>query len=363
MSLERGLPDGAMSPKRQDGTLFACGFEDVDGLEANTRALLAVREEEIQALSECDVVSGHFSLSTLRRVTGDRSVATVLREPRARLLSHYAFWRVSSGLREQWRGYPALDHALRPLDEFLAEPLIAKATDNLVCRMLLDDAWIPACGFIAAEDVSEIAEQATAVLDRLGYVGVLELGDSVWRGLSQFFGVTLCPTHVNTTASQRDSEEVWDADVAGSGLEITASTLELLEARTAADAIVYRHALVGAGCSAARVEQRCAVSFAQELARVGDVLGTFASGYRSSARTIAELEQQLQRARVEASTARADASSARTEASNYRAWLEGIKGSTSWRATAPARAAKARLLRIRPRDGRRTSTNGAGTRP
>ncbi len=332
LSLERELPDGAVSRKLQDGTLFCGGWSDVESLDADTRAMLAISDDEVRALSECAVVSGHFSLSTLVRVTDSASIATVLREPRARLLSHYAFWRVSPPLREQWRGYVALDHAQRPLDEFLAEPEVAQATDNLVCRMLLDDARIPESGFIAAEDRSDVAAEAIAMLDTLGYVGVLELGDAVWQGFSQFFGVTLSPIHVNATASPRESAKAPDGAAPGSEFEITASTLELLEARTAADAVIYRHALAGAGCSAEQVERICAASFARELVRVGDALGKFSSGYRRHARTITELEQQLQRAQ--------------TESSNYRAWLEGVEGSASWRMTAPVRAAKQHLLRI-----------------
>jgi hypothetical protein len=73
--------------------------------------MLAINDPEIAALSGYPIVSGHFSLPTLLWITEPLSVATVLREARTRLLSHYAFWRQSSEVRTTWRGFPALDHA------------------------------------------------------------------------------------------------------------------------------------------------------------------------------------------------------------------------------------------------------------
>jgi hypothetical protein len=201
--------------------------------------MVVITDAEIASLSDYAALIGHFSLPTLLQVTETPSVATLLREPRARLLSHYAFWRLSAGTPGAWRGLPSLDHAVGPLVDFLAEPLVAQNTDNLFCRMLLHgDDRIPEDGFISADDIPAVASIAVAALDTLGFVGVLELGDSMWQGLSRLFGVDLAPVRLNATESLSVT-----ANAPGAEFDITSRTLDLLEARTAADGIIYRNAL------------------------------------------------------------------------------------------------------------------------
>jgi hypothetical protein len=377
VALERALSPDIISPKRQDMSLFCGGVSDAEMLDPGARALLVVDSGEIERLAEYPIVTGHFSLSTLLGITDAASIATVLREPRSRVLSNYAFWRLSSDLHHEWREYLALKHAQRPLDEFLAEPLVARATDNLVCRMLLDgDDRIPKLGFICSEDVDALASRAIAVLGTLGFVGILELGESLWNGLSGFFGASLAPVHVNTTASHGKT-----SDAPAASPEISTRTLSLLDARTAADAIVYREALRAAGRSARSAERLGAAAFASELVRFGDVAGSFASESRGLAQTIGELRQQLSRMDDERQGAAEEQQrttdelqrttdarqrtaeelrrarelllstehllrQAEAELRNHRDWLEGIQTSASWRLTKPARTVKRRLVKI-----------------
>lgn len=340
VSLSTVLPPGAMSPKGLDTSTLCCGFQEFDSLDPEMRAALVVGDDELRELSDYAVVSGHFSLATLLRATSAASVATVLREPRARLLSFYAFWRLSSSIRMSWRGYPAPDHALRPLDEFLAEPQLAPATDNLICRMLLaPDPRIPDLDFIAPEHVDELAAHAIAALEALGFVGVLDLGDSIWAGLSDFFGVSLTPTRVNTTAAHGLTADVPDAN-----LRITAHTLDLIDARTASDAIVYRHALAGEGYSSEWTERSSAAAFAEQLVRLGDVAGATASQLRGRVRRKdVELKDRDDALR----SAREGLAGKEAELGLHRSWLDAIQGSTSWRVTAPVRGAKRALMKLR----------------
>ncbi|MGP0032956.1 MAG: hypothetical protein ACLP4R_00010 [Solirubrobacteraceae bacterium] len=329
-----------MSPKRQDASLFCGGFDDIDRLDRHVRAILAVRGDEHRELSPYSVVSGHFSLSTLLRITSPSSIAIVLREPRARVLSHYAFWRLSSSVRTAWRGYPALDHALRPLNEFLAEPQVAQASDNVVCRMLLgEDPDLPELGFIAPEQVDYIASRAIAALESLGFVGVLELGDSIWSGLSRFFEVSLTPMRLNTAGAEDPCGDAPDVK-----LEITARTLDLLYSRTAADAIVYRHAMESQGYSRECADRLSAAAFADELVRLGNVADAAASDLR---RRLRQKDVETEHCadllrRTQETLDRREAELAQT-----RGWLEALQRSTSWRITAPVRAAKRTLRKPR----------------
>jgi hypothetical protein len=368
VSLETALPPGAVSPKRQDAPLFCGGFNDFDLLDPGVRAMLVIDSDELRELSDSAVVSGHFSLSTLLRITDASSITTVLREPRSRVLSHYAFWRLSPTVRRDWRGDPALDHALRPLDEFLSEPQVAGAIDNLVCRMLLrGDTRIPDLGFIAPEHVDDLGSRAITALQTLGFVGVLELGDSMWTGLSRFFGVSLAPMRLNTTAADGQTADAPDAR-----LNITEHTLELLDARTAVDAIVYRHALASEGYSADRAERLSASAFADELVRLGDVAGASASELRERVRCkdaelhdrgellriareelagkeaeLAGKEAELAGKEAELAGKEAELAGKEAELALHRGWLDAIQGSASWRVTTPARAAKRALMRLR----------------
>lgn len=337
VSLEHALPPEAVGPKRQDATLL-CGFTDLDRLEPGIRALLAVDPDEISALANHPVVSGHFSLPTLLRVAAPSSVATALREPRSRLLSHFAYWRLSTGLRSTWRGYPPLEHALRSLDEFLAEPQIAQATDNLLCRMLLfGDPRIPELDFIT--DPEAIALQAIAALKTLGFVGIVELPEAMWRGLSTFFDTHLSPMVINTTAAESVGSSAPALE-----LDVTADTLDLISARTAADTIVYQHVQREAGLSSSLAERLGAAAFANELMRLGNIAGTAATESRERACRIEELSEQLDvesRQHTEVLTqVQQEVQDTREELSRNRASLAALQKSKSWRITAPARAAR-----------------------
>jgi hypothetical protein len=354
-SLEQALPLGTISPKREDPSMVCCGFRDYDRLNPQVREVFVVGDDEVAALSDYSVVSGHFSLPTLLRVTRASAVATVLREPRARVLSQYAFWRLfSPTVRTAWSPIKSFDHALRPLDEFLTEPLVAAATDNLVCRMLLgDDSRIPRVGFVADSDIDAVALDAIGALETLGYVGVLELGDSIWDGLSGFFGVPLEPISVNKTESHRET-----ADAPPAGGTVTLETLDALDARTAADAIVYRNVLSTNGYSAGYIERLQASAFASELIQLGNVVGTSATEARVRGRRSEDLARQLLTKDEELAQASALVHETREQLAEtneqlgwHRLWLEAIQGSASWRLTAPLRAGKRTLRRLSPSAG------------
>lgn len=269
-------------------------------------------------------IIGHFRLSTLLRVAPSGSIATVLREPRARLLSLYSFARAHPDLVSMWRPYPDERsvgmQALRPLDEFLSEPLIAPDTDNQVCRLILDgDARIPPLDFISRADAEATAEAAIERLETLGFVGVLELGQPTWAGLTDFFDVQLTPVRANVTSQWPD---------AGGRTRITEGTLDLLEQRTAADAIVYRAFLRRAGIAGADAERFSLAALAEQLTRFGE-----SAGRAAAEQALAELREQLLRADE--------------ELADHRRWLAGIESSASWRVTAPLRTAMRTLRGIR----------------
>lgn len=257
-ALQAALPVGSLAPRRFDRSVFA-DFHDFELLPEEARNLIAVDRRETQALGKFRVVSGHFSLPTLLQITDPLSISTVLREPRTRLLSLYAYWRVP-GIHDLWSPYRTADHAQRPLGEFLSQPRIASVIDNQICRMLLyGDERLPESSFTAESDIESIAADAVAQLDALGFVGVLEQGD-IWQGLARLFNVKLIPTKLNIT------EELERPTAAERKKRPTSETLDLIQERNAADLLVYNHVLARAGLDTSERQRLGDETFAYQLA-------------------------------------------------------------------------------------------------
>jgi hypothetical protein len=354
VALEAALPPDSLAPRRMDASTF-CGFREFELLRSSSRDLVAVNDDEVRSMRWYRAVSGHFSLTTLLQITDAPAIGTILREPRARVMSLYLYWRTPN-LFDTWLPYSVEEHALLPLDRFMAEPRLAPAVDNQVCRMLLHgDPRIPQEGFIAETDVDAIAADAIAQLDTLGFVGVLELGDSAWHGLARLFGVELEPKRVNVTG------DLGNVAVASPGEKLlTVAALDLLAQRSAADRIVYDHALAIAGVRGGERLRLVESAFAAQLVRLGDLLGSSAAKHaRAIDEARAEFEQkELLNAEVAELRARLDSRERvvrelgdeierrAEEVRRVRRWLDAVHASASWRVTAPLRAGK-QMLRAR----------------
>src|SRR5579863_24533 len=364
-ALELALPPGSLAPRRFDKSLFT-DFDAFDLLRPEARDLVALEPHEVQALGRYRAVSGHFSLTTLLQITNAASIATVLREPRARLLSLYMYWRIPN-IGDFWAPSRTADHARRPLREFLSEPHLAPVIDNVVCRMLLYvDARLREADFAARADIESLAANAIERLDELGFVGILELGEFVWRGMRQMFDVKLDPTMVNMT-------EGFGGLIAmeQEGQLLTAETLDLLERRTVADQMVYEHALALVGVESHERRLLGNGAFAHQLVKLGDLTGRSAAQVAEQAelmrvlRSEAEDERKRWQAALLAheSTVRAheetieshrgriqglEAKTARykEDIDGLRGWLAAVHASASWRLTTPLRATKHAAQRL-----------------
>lgn len=268
VALEAAFPDGAVAQRRSDTSIF-CDFSAFDRIDEPARALVAVGDEEIAALARYRVVSGHFSLPTLLRLAPASNVATVLREPRTRLISAFMFLRLTP-IVDFWGPYgrEVLSRPAQSFEACLSEERVARATDNQACRLLLHgDPRLPDGKFVAPADAQGVAESALDRLDRLGYVGILER-DDVWAGMSRFFGATLEPVRTNVTG---------EGELPVGALPIPAfdmeAVLELIDQRSAADRIVY-DTLLGQRCADQEEVRRVAdAAFAAELVRFGNLTG------------------------------------------------------------------------------------------
>lgn len=187
-------------------------------------------------------LEGHFALDTILAGFDPADVVCILREPRARFLSHYTFWRSwGDELRDQWLPYDVPREARRPLAEYCRSPVAAHQADNLVVRLLAGPhPKIPLDGPIGTDDGPALAERAVERLDSLGFVDVLERGDAVLESLEAWFGSPLSRERLNETdllgGPPVEVDELQDPTV-----------LALIEDRTRLDQIVWRHAAARSG--------------------------------------------------------------------------------------------------------------------
>jgi hypothetical protein len=348
-----------------------CAFRDFELLPPPWRALIVAEDADLQSMRSYRAVSGHFSLTTLLQITQASAIGTILREPRARTLSVYMYWRTPN-IFDAMRPYSPQEYALGSLERFLAEPRVAPAVDNQVCRTLLDgDARIPDEGFIAETDIEAVASDAIGRLETLGFIGVLELGDSAWQGLARLFGATLKPRRLNVAGEQGSPV----AAAPGETL-VTVAALDLIEQRNAADRAVYDHALALAGVRGGERLRLADSAFARQLVLLGDHLGSSAAKLTEHVGAIDEARIELgQQAQLHAQVAdlRAQLDSRELamrslneeiesreltmqninkeferrgeDIDRLHRWLDAVHASVSWKLTAPLRATKHGILR------------------
>jgi hypothetical protein len=185
---------------------------------------------------------GHYDLPTLRRFAPAHCVFTVLREPKARVLSLYHFWRsVDPDQFDPDESFSvALAHRLT-LEEFLEcdDPMLVDLIDNLFLRRLTG---LYATG-AAADPVKANPEaalaQAMAALDGLDFVGLTERMDESMAAFAAQLGIDppAAAVRANVTAENHDDPSGWFRKVARPALSNAATAA--LERRTSLDAVIY----------------------------------------------------------------------------------------------------------------------------
>jgi len=181
-----------------------------------------------------DFVSGHYAFSSIATAYPAARYVTVLREPRARLLSHWAFWR---SLHDELDGLGAWATYVRKargsLVDFLSDPEIACQTDNVTTRALIWPQFgTSQSGFITRERARSALDAARSVLPRFSLIGLLEDCDLAME-LSTWLGTPLKIPRLNETRSMR-------LDVTIDLLrELTPNSLDLIHERTRLDSELW----------------------------------------------------------------------------------------------------------------------------
>jgi hypothetical protein len=216
-----------------DRTVFG-SFNEFERLPSDS--YVRILQGDGAKLDRWDVVAGHFALPTLRESYDLTEIFCLLREPRARLLSHFWYWLSFSEQQHRiWEPYAA---SQVPQSQgwygFLTDPSIAASTDNIVLRLLLaGHSDIPVDGFIDHSCLMNLAERAISVVDEMGYVGVTDCDSDFWTPLTTFLACPLVPTHVNETDGGMLTYRWSDA--------FSSDSIRALDMRTAGDSEVWRH--------------------------------------------------------------------------------------------------------------------------
>jgi uncharacterized membrane protein YkvA (DUF1232 family) len=169
----------------------------------------------------CKLVWGHYDLPSVRRLGSDRFTFTFLREPRARILSLYRYWRGQAALDLGWNGMnqPVLEAQRLDLAAFLRSenPAVVNYLDNFYVRRLTGLYVMEDGRDALAEDPQGCLRAALAALESLDFVGLTEDADGSFKRLAAHLGMTTAPRvpHVNVTRAvpTKQAEAARAADV------------------------------------------------------------------------------------------------------------------------------------------------------
>jgi 2-polyprenyl-3-methyl-5-hydroxy-6-metoxy-1,4-benzoquinol methylase len=235
-SVAESLTDavGAVAaPAQQFDRCYLAGFDRPEDLDPEVASTVAWNDQPV--LDVPYAFHQHWSLPTLRRHFSNADIATVVREPCTRVLSHVLFTRAMAQ-REHRRWYPhrlPTDIARMPLVEVLQLPAAARVTDSLMVRQIMwGDSRIPAADFIAADEAATLGEQALSAVRQLGCVCVVETMTAGWTALERWLGAPLSERYDNRTRQAQVPgllRKAADIDLA----------IELLATRSAADSAVW----------------------------------------------------------------------------------------------------------------------------
>jgi hypothetical protein len=150
-------------------------------------------------LAEFDYFMGHYGLHEIRYLPGDVYTFTVLREPRARIISQYYYHRSRMLANAPISPDPLLEKARLPIKEYLADAEIRvhPSVDNAQCRALFsplaESAARPGRAMRRQEDVTRVSllENAIENLMTFDAVGTTEGLDAFMQLLAGDLGLEI----------------------------------------------------------------------------------------------------------------------------------------------------------------------------
>ena len=229
-ALTAAYPAESTSRYSYDHVLFG-HFDRYDTFAPGLRAMTLLPDEQPDR-TDIALVVGHFAVQTLTRFVEMGDIFTVLREPRARVLSHQLFWSTRTpAATERYGEYQVERTAVDGMKRFLTNPAGVHQYDNLHVRMLCGSD-LPTDRALTGAELTDATSAARATLHSLGAVTFVE-SPTFWPDVAAFVGLTGDEPRENVTGSN-------DVPVSFSGPQFDAETLEMLHLATMGDAALYR---------------------------------------------------------------------------------------------------------------------------
>jgi hypothetical protein len=259
---------GAVQPRRVVGGFDRClfgAFDRFDTIHPDIRRGIYASPTEVPR--DGDFIAGHLAFSTLSASYPGAQLVTFLREPRARLLSHWVYWRTQEPDHTSlWGEWENLVLAGRDsLETFLDRPDVAAQTDNLSLRMLL---WphpkLPDADFIAERDDEVLLGEAFIRLRHLAYADVIE-NPRLVENLSAWCGGPVVYPPVNETPNVPPALRV------PFYRELSPLAFDRLHARTRLDLWLWT-ALAERRVQGVDISRLCEHAFARAVARCAGLL-------------------------------------------------------------------------------------------
>jgi hypothetical protein len=163
-------------------------------------------------LEERKLVWGHYDLPTLRRLSPDRRIITVLRNPAARILSLYYFWRSihPSQLDELADSRVMEAHKLDLLGFLQSNHLpVRDSIDNIYVRRLTGLYGSGTPEDPLERDPESALACACDALGHFAFVGICEHMADAFRGIKDVLGVNLRASQRLNDASVNPDHRPW----------------------------------------------------------------------------------------------------------------------------------------------------------
>jgi len=188
------------------------------------------------------LIWGHYDLPGFRNFDAGRRIFTVLREPRARLVSLYHFWRAVNPdkIDPDISFAVGLAHRL-PLDAFLThdDPFLTDLIDNVYVRRLTGLYATGAAADPLRADPAAARDRAMAALNGLFFVGITEALDQDAITLADRLGIARPsrPLRANVTRHNHTDPTGWFREAEMPSLSPAAEAA--LTRRTSLDSELY----------------------------------------------------------------------------------------------------------------------------